>query len=89
MVSIKEMKEVIQKAGLSVADLLERPDIEKRYAEALKTSKKKTKRLAKAVGRGATDGEDFFASPAAVTPTMIKTQEELDQENQDRTQFPF
>ena len=50
-------------------------------------SKKKTKRLAKAVGRGATDGEDFFASPAAVTPTMIKTQEELDQENQYRTQF--
>ena len=79
MVSIKEMKEVIQNAGLSVADLLERQDVEKRYAEALKTSKKKTKRLAKAVGRGATDGEDWFASPAAVTPTMIETPEELEQ----------
>ena len=65
MVSIKEMKQVITNSGLSVAGLLERKDVEERYAEALKASKKKSKRLAKAVERGpegpTTGQASFFA----------------------------
>ena len=33
-VSMKTMKEVIRSAGLGVADLLERSDVEARYAQA-------------------------------------------------------
>ena len=33
-VSIKEMKETIRQAGLGVADLLEKSDVEARYAQA-------------------------------------------------------
>ena len=33
--SIKEMKATIRKAGFGVADLVEKPDVVKRYQEAL------------------------------------------------------
>ena len=95
MVSIKEMKQVITNSGLSVAGLLERKDVEERYAEALKASKKKSKRLAKAVERGpegpTTGQASFFAgkSGRAVNDFLSKPDTAGLPRNSARTPLPF
>lgn len=78
--SIKAMKETIREAGLGVADLLAREDVETRYAEArarldeaeeLKIKKKRRRKIAESSDEDEDDPDTLIPEPTGVKKSKV------------------